>query len=105
MSNPRYTPAGFLVDGRGFGLQSRPRWVERAELESALRRAFDAAQLQHEWARAINAALRDLDMDLVDYAAAVGDSADRTSRVLRGKVIMRLEDIAAATRELRVSID
>lgn len=103
MSNPRFRPRDFISDKIGFGLKSRPFWIKVYDPQQ--QRQLDAARMQHEWARLIWQALDRRDIELAEYARAAGDTSDRLERVLRGQVIMRLEDVATARRLLQISLD
>lgn len=56
-----------------------------------------AAQMQHDWSMRIRKALRAKKVTLKQYAALPENPGyDRTVKMLRGDVIMRLEDVALA---------
>lgn len=60
--------------------------------EAALR----AAKMQHHCAVQIRERMKEKKLTLKAYARATGSSYDRIGKMLRGEVIMRLEDIAIA---------
>jgi transcriptional regulator with XRE-family HTH domain len=62
-------------------------------IESARRRA---ALLQHHYVRRIRRRLKAKRMSVAAFAQVSGSSYHRMSRLLRGEVVMRLEDIAIA---------
>lgn len=55
-----------------------------------------AAQLQHEYAIRIRVGIERAGSSLKAYASDAGMSYDRAGKMLRGEVVMRLEDIAMA---------
>ena len=60
-----------------------------------------AARLQHRYVHRIRVRLADRGMSVEDYAKEAGSSYGRMSRLLRGEIVMRLEDIAVADRVLK----
>jgi hypothetical protein len=63
-----------------------------------------AAQKQHELALAIRRAIRKDSGTLTRYAAKCRIEYDRLTQVLRGDVLMRLEDLASAERNLGIEL-
>ena len=59
-------------------------------------RRLNTAKLQHMWALRIRRRLHEKKMKLKTYAKLSGNKYDRLSKVLRGAVLMRLEDLADA---------
>lgn len=94
MTNPRFRPREYLRDPILFGRSEAAVWVEPTSNEEGAR--LRAAQLQHQYARRIKIRLRATGLTIGDFAQAVGGSADRTAKVLRGEVIMRIEDLSEA---------
>jgi hypothetical protein len=73
------------------------RWIDVADDDRQLLRS---AQLQHLYAVRIRDRIRLADRNLKGYAASVDCQYDRMSKILRGALPMRLDDIAAADIEL-----
>jgi hypothetical protein len=83
MSNPRFSPRRYIEDWESFGRVTGPRWLDDVRSDHQ-RDQLAAAQLQHQFALRIYRAIRH----------------QRKAKVMRGEVIMRLEDIAQAERIL-----
>ncbi|KQO97505.1 hypothetical protein ASF30_13825 [Leifsonia sp. Leaf264] len=62
-----------------------------------------AARYQHDLVVLIRAALDDRRLSLKDHAAHEGFDYTRTTRMLRGEIVMKLEDIAAQHRTLGIA--
>lgn len=93
MSDPRYEPRRFTSDPAQFGRAGTLSWVTGAEADPA---KLVAARLQHEYAWRIRSAACCKYGSLRRYARAADLNYDRLSKVIRGEVLMRLEDIALA---------
>lgn len=89
-------PRELAVDEDAFGRTDVIEWapVQSGKTENFV--ALVAAQLQHHYAVAIRQRLREQDMAVKDYASANFLPYDRLTKVLRGAVVMSLEDIARA---------
>jgi len=98
MSNPRYRPRDYTTEPSAFGRAAVIQW-RHPNRDWAKDQAV-AAWMQHVYAVRINKSLRDRGMSLADYAKETGQSYDKVSKMLRGEVIMRLDDIAQAHRLL-----
>lgn len=104
MANSRYVPRWFAFDDQLFGKERAIKWkpdTNLGDLELDQRRA---AQMQHNVAFAIRAALGQSARyhSMADYARAADVSERRMTDLLRGDVVMRLEDIATAERVLKI---
>lgn len=94
MAGPRFAPRDYAEDVAGFGRVPQLRWVSpRSDAERTFLRA---AQLQHQYVLRIRARMDACGMSAKQYAARTGTSYARLMRLLRGEVILRLEDIALA---------
>lgn len=93
MDEPRYRPQSYCAEPHAFGKAETVKWREVAEAEKVHSRT---AQLQHLYAVRIRNRLRAKNRSLAWYARTVGSSYDRMTKVLRGVLPMRLDDIAAA---------
>lgn len=94
MGNPKFKPRDWAVDPDLFGRSAAIEW-KRPSGEIELREQF-AARVQNLWASRIRARLRLRKIKISAYAARTGKGYDRLSKVLRGDVLMRIEDIADA---------
>lgn len=86
------------ADRRKFGKSTDITWVPATSSEMV--RRIEASRLQHEFALVIRRRLVARSESIRQYSARVGIGYDRMAKVLRGEVIMRLEDIADADRLL-----
>ena len=99
VTQPRFRPRRYTLEPKAFGKARSIRWVEP---NPGTEDQHAAAQMQHEWAVAINeAAIRNYG-SLKRYTDENELPYDRLTRILRGDEIMRLEDIATAQRLLGV---
>jgi hypothetical protein len=100
MSDPRFRPCEMAIpsDRQSFGKSTDIRWLRGTTDEQVAR--IDAARLQHEFALAITRRLHSKRLSIREYAKSTGGGYDRLAKVLRGEVIMRLEDISDAERLL-----
>ena len=101
MTNPRYKPRDYCLEPELFGKRFELTWCEVEERENA---RLAAAQLQNEYAVFIRHQVRTQKKTLEVYAKAAGVSYDRLMKMLRGDVIMRLEDIGMAHYLLHLDI-
>lgn len=95
MPNTRYEPRSYAIEPAGFGKFFNIEWVPDPE-DDQERINLEAAILQHQWALRVNRSLAHKGVSVPEYAGSIGQSAHRVGQVLRGAVIMRLTDIAAA---------
>jgi hypothetical protein len=106
VSSPTYIPRELAAVPRQFGRVHELKWksVEQVQdmypaLASTPARAqalLRAAELQSRYAVRIRHRLSNSSKTLKQYADEAESSYDRTSKVIRGWVLMRLEDIASA---------
>lgn len=102
MPNTRYEPRSYAVEPSGFGKFFGIEWLPDPE-DRQDRINMEAAIVQHQWALRVNRSLAHKGVSVPEYAAAIGQSPHRVGQVLRGAVIMRLTDIAAAQLTLGLS--
>ena len=104
MANSRYIPRWFAFDDQLFGKERAIKWKSGGNLEDSELDQRHAAQMQHSVAFAIRETLKRSARyhSMADYARAVDVSERRMTDLLRGDVVMRLEDIAAAERVLKI---
>lgn len=94
MPGPRYAPREYTDDPAAFGKAESLSWPQvTTTVERSRRRA---AVLQHLYVRRIRQRLKAKRMKVADFAERSGSSYYRMSRLLRGEIVMRLEDIAIA---------
>jgi len=99
MGNPRYVPKRYTDEPKEFGRARAVTWKPVQPGSEDQRRA---AQIQHDWAVQIRREAATKYGSLAKYAETTGLSYDRLIKVLSGREIMRLEDIAQAERLLGV---
>ncbi|WP_418606163.1 hypothetical protein [Georgenia sp. SUBG003] len=81
-----------------FGKDEHIAWRSVSGEDHAAR--LETARLQNTIAARIAAKLRSRGLTVKDYAALAGVGYDRMLKVLRGDVLMRLEDVSDAERLL-----
>jgi hypothetical protein len=101
MGNPRYVPKRYTDEPKEFGRAKVVTWKPDQPGSEDQRRA---AQIQHDWAVQIRWTAVARYGSLTKYAEATGLNYDRLIKVLSGREIMRLEDIAQAERLLGVKV-
>ncbi|TFC23374.1 hypothetical protein [Cryobacterium glucosi] len=94
MTDPRYRPRDLSAEPLSFGRASLVAWRLADSPQS--KALLIAAQLQHEYAIRIRAGIERTGSGLKAYASEAGMSYDRAGKMLRGEIVMRLEDIATA---------
>ncbi|RYD00125.1 hypothetical protein SJ20_05790 [Micrococcus sp. MS-ASIII-49] len=102
MSDPRYVPCLWAREPGQFGRRLDVRWRDPAT--SVDRSELDAARRQNLVTVRIRGALDEQGRTIRWYAQQVGCSYDRMTRLLRGEIVMRLQDITDAERILRLAI-
>lgn len=78
-----------------FGKSEVVTWFEPST--TVERRDFEAARMQHAYCWAIRKKARAQYKSIQRYAAASEQNYDRVARVLRGQLVLRLDDIGLAT--------
>ena len=84
----------FTLERTGFGRAAALRWKTSNSPIEKIR--INAAKLQHHYCVRIRERMTNELMTAKQFAEASNISYDRLLKVLRGDIIMRLEDIAAA---------
>ena len=110
MSNPRFTPRRYTSEPENFGRTREIGWVDDTDGPDKVRSTYEqdrfaAARLQHQYAVGIRRRARTKHGSLKVYAEECGIPYDRLAKVMRGEVIMRLEDIVQAERILGGILD
>jgi hypothetical protein len=104
MSDDRYVPRNYAADCRSFGNPSRRiEWRTvgdgDGEIPVSEQDWLRAAKIQDQFARRIRSSITG---SVKEYAETHGLNERRLGRMLRGEVVMRLEDIATAERLLQM---
>ena len=94
VTDSRYVPRDLSDQPAGFGRGENLIWkTSDVPVESTRIRA---AKIQHFYSLRIRKRMADKPMSAKQFASESGIRYDRLMKVLRGEMIMRLEDIAAA---------
>lgn len=102
MGAPRFEPRSFTTEPEGFGRIVNLRWIEP---ETGLPQIHaDAARLQHQFSILVRRRVKAANGSLKQYAADTGTDYWRLCRVLRGEVVVQIEDMMLAARFLRIAI-
>jgi hypothetical protein len=94
VTDSRYVPSSYSTEPRGFGRAEGLHWKTSNDVTELAR--IRASKLQHSYSVRIRKRMTDMSVSAKQFAAASGTSYERLLKVLRGDVIMRLEDIASA---------
>lgn len=94
MTDSRYVPRALSDEPGSFGRAEVLKWKNSDSIGGAVR--IRAARIQHYYAIRIRRRISDERTTAKEFASKSGISYDRLMKVLRGEMIMRLEDIAAA---------
>ena len=105
MTTPRFAPKLHLEVPKHFGARASVVWLQPGPKSSSDKLdQFGAAQIQHAVALRIRSAILDVADTIEEYARNTQQDYTRLLRVLNGTVIMRLEDIAHADRNLDLGL-
>jgi len=102
MTNARFLARSFAINPDDFGGVENIRWRSDAGYSEAMLDQFEASRMHHRIALAMRKAIREQYGTDDAYSAASGINRTRLGRLLGGKIVMRLEDIANARRNLGV---
>ena len=102
MTNARFLACSFAINPADFGKVDNIRWRSDAGYSEAMLDQFEASRMHHRIALVMRKAIREQYGTDDAYAAAIGMNRTRLGRLLGGKVVMRLEDVASARRNLGV---
>ncbi|TFC18605.1 XRE family transcriptional regulator [Cryobacterium algoritolerans] len=100
MTDPRFRPRDYCEPPHYFGKDRPVAWRQGEGLSGTALDQLGAARWQHAQARKIRAALVEDKLTAMQYADKVGIDYARLGRILRGDIIMRVEDIINAERNL-----
>lgn len=102
MSDPRYVPCSWARQPEQFGRRVDVQW--RHPSSDGERSELDAVRRQHLVTVRIRRALDEQGRTIRWYARQAGCGYDRMTKLLRGEIVMRLQDITDAERILRLGI-
>jgi hypothetical protein len=102
VTNARFLACSFAINPADFALADNIKWRSDSGYSEALLDQFEASRMHHRIALAMRKAIREQYGTDDAYAAAIGMNRTRLGRLLGGKVVMRLEDVASARRNLGV---
>jgi len=94
MSYSRFAPRDHTGEPSGYGRIQTLRWNPAETAEATVQLA--AAQLQHQFGLVFRQHAAARGLPLKSYASAVGMKYARLCRVLRGEVVMQVEDMVTA---------
>lgn len=105
MANDRYVPRRFAIDDQLFGKERVIKWRPQGEFDGLELDRWRASRMQHLAACIIREVVGQSAryFSIADYARAADVSERRMASMLRGEVVMRLEDLATAERLLKVT--
>lgn len=101
-TGPRYEPRLLLKNPREFGKKLEPEFVAETGENSA---QISGAMVQHVFAKGIREALMERGMSLLELSEWTGLNYQRLTRMLRGSVVMRIDDIGIFARHLPEAFD
>ena len=102
MTNARFLACSFAINPSDFGEVENIKWRSDAGYSEAMLDQFEASRMHHRIAFAMRRAIREQYGTDNAYAAASGMNRTRLGRLLGGTIVMRLEDVANARRNLGV---
>lgn len=104
VTSPRFHPRDFCVNPKRFGKFAEPGWKPAHGYSRDTRDQFGAAVIQNKVAVAMRAAIKEKYRTSELYAEAIQMESTRLSRLLSGRIVMRLEDVASATNNLGIRV-
>ena len=99
MGTPRFVPRTFTDEPQSFGRAVTIIWKLKPDDDVNA----TAARLQHELAVQINRSIKSKHKSVRAYCQATGAKYQRTTDMLNGSAIMRLEDLATAMIYLEIT--
>jgi hypothetical protein len=100
----RYVPRSYTLDYHDFGKKESVRWLDEADLDDLELDRLGGAKLQHVMAVDMNQRIARRFLSLRHYAEHTGQKYERLARMLRGEIVMRLDDVANANRHLDLEL-
>ena len=102
MTNPRFRPKTFCKPTKNFGTVRPVTWDNPDTMRDSELDQLGTARIQHAHAQQVRAALAADGASIASYAEEYGIDKTRLGRILRGDVIMRVEDMVNAERSLKL---
>lgn len=100
MTNVRYEPREFSSEPWAFGIARTILWVEVSQDDVRELAQLRASQIQHSVSYEIRCRYKDRYSTLGDLARGIGTDPLRLSRLMKGRQVMRIEDIASIERAI-----
>ncbi|MBB5633121.1 ribosome-binding protein aMBF1 (putative translation factor) [Cryobacterium mesophilum] len=104
MTTARFRPRDCARTPAAFGYSREIRWADESGASDDRLDQIGTAKLQHEFAYRIRDALAARDLTVKDFAEMEGQDYFRWRRLLRGEIIMRLEDVTRVERSLELRL-
>ena len=101
-TGPRYEPRAMLIHPEEFGRKMHPEFVEESDANIA---QVSGAMVQHVFAKGIRDALMERGMSVVILSDMTGLNYQRLTRMLRGSVLMRMDDVGMIARAVPEAFD
>lgn len=102
MTNPRFLPRASCAPSTNFGTARPVTWDSSTGMTESALDQLGTAKLQHAHAQQVRAALAADGTTIASYAKANGIDKTRLGRILRGDVVVRVEDLVNAERNLKL---
>lgn len=104
MTSPRFEPRSFCAVPEHFG-RFPTDWKKVVQTNEQAKDQLGAARVQHQVSWRIRRAITASSHKTIEnYAKAIGADPSRMGRMLRGTIVMRVEDMISAERHLGISI-
>ena len=104
MTSPRFEPRAYCAVPEHFG-RYNTGWRVPASNNSEAMDQLGAAKIQHQVAWLMRRAITGGKHRTIDtYSRSIGADPSRIGRMLRGTIVMRVEDMVSAQRNLGISI-
>ena len=102
VTNPRFRPRASCEPSTNFGTARLVTWESPDGMTESALDQLGTAKIQHVHAQQVRAALAADGATIASYAKDNGTDMTRLGRILRGDVIMRIEDMVNAERNLKL---
>lgn len=102
MTDPRFYPRKYCEPPEHFGTARIVTWPDDAGMSASVRDQLGAAKLQHKYARWVRDLLEGDHMTVETFANIIDMNYTRLGRILRGDIVMRVEDIVNFDRNLKL---
>ena len=106
VTSPKFEPRSFCEDPELFGKYDPIEWRAVEIGDAARLDQLAAARIQHKAALVMLRKIRSNPefRTVKRYAETIGADPTRIGRLLRGSIVMRIEDLASAERNLEMKI-